>query len=155
MTTEEMKSKTREWYKLIEAERFDEAKEYCSDDFVFYPMLTKKIEGAEKFVALESAHMSPCPGYKLEVINMIAEGDWVAVQLEFDGTLAEDNYLGVPVVKRRQHHDVMTWVRFNEEGKICEKRAKYNEYNIYKQHEIPEIMAFDEKLELPIKYTLQ
>lgn len=144
---EEKKRLAREWYELLGSARYEEAKAYCSDDFVFYPMITRKLEGVEPFLELEGANMDPCPGFTFEIINLICEGDWVAVHFIFDGTIPEDvsEYLGATVTKRHQYHDVMTWIRFNEEGKICEKRAKYNELFILKQLGVPEILEFEKK----------
>lgn len=70
----------------------------------------------------------------------------------FDGTLPKGvrEYLGLQITNPHSRHDVMTWLRY-QNGKIVEKRAKYNEYAIYKQHGVPEILALDKKICLPIK----
>ena len=132
----------REWYELIGQARYEEAKRYVSDDFVFYPMMTERLEGVDAFMERESSHMDPQPGFTFEILNIIAEGDWVAVHFMFDGWIPEDvhEYMGLPITQHHSRHDVMTWVRFNEEGKICEKRAKYNQFFILKQMGVPQIL---------------
>lgn len=152
MSVEENKRLAREWYELLGQARYEEARQYCSDDFVFYPMITKKLEGVDTFLALEGAHMDPCPGFTFQILNVIGEGDWVAVHFVYDGYLPDDvdKFHGMDISSRHSHHDVMTWVRFRD-GKIVEKRAKYNEYFIYKQLGVPEILALDKKIKLPIK----
>lgn len=146
MSVEENKRLAREWYELLGQGRYDEAKTYCSEDFVFYPMITDKLEGVQAFVDLESSHMDPTPGFTFEIINLIGEGDWVAVHFIFDGILPEgvNEYLGMKVTNSHSHHDVMTWIRFRN-GKIVEKRAKYNEYFVYRQLGVPEIIDLEKK----------
>ena len=152
MSVEENKRLAREWYELIGSARYEEARAYCADDFVYYPMVDVKLEGADKFLALESANMDPCPGFTFEIVNIIGEGDWVAVHFIFEGDIPEnsDKYLGLTVTQRHSRHDVMTWLRFCD-GKIVEKRAKYNMYAIFKQFGVPEILELDKKLEIPGK----
>ena len=76
---ERNKQLAREWYALIGSARYEEAKAYVSDDFVYYPMMSEKLEGVDAFIERESAHMDPQPGFTFEIINIIGEGDWVAV----------------------------------------------------------------------------
>ena len=40
----------------------------------------------------------------------------------------------------------MTWLQFNEEGKICKKWAKYNMFYVLRELGVPEIVALDEKM---------
>lgn len=64
-------------------------------------MIEQKLEGAEKFIELESS-------------------------------------------QKHSRHDVMTWLKFNEDGKICAKWAKYNMFFVLKQLGVKEIVAVDE-----------
>lgn len=105
LTHEEKKQLAREWYELLGQARYNEARKYCSEDFVFYPMITRRLEGVDQFLALEGSNMDPCPGFTFEILNLICEGDWVAVHFIFDGYLPEDvtEYLGLTITERHQH----------------------------------------------------
>ena len=146
---ERNKRLAREWYELIGSARYEEAKVYVSDDFVFYPMIDQKLEGVERFIELESSHMDPQPGFRFEIVNIIGEGDYVAVHFIFDGWMPEDNdiFLGLKTTQRHSRHDVMTWLKFNEDGKICAKWAKYNMFFVLKQLDVKEILEVDEKIQ--------
>lgn len=145
---ERNKQLAREWYALIGSARYEEAKAYVSDDFVYYPMMSEKLEGVDAFIERESAHMDPQPGFTFEIINIIGEGDWVAVHIVFDGWIPEDvdTYMGLKITNSHSHHDFMTWLRFNEDGKICEKRAKYNQLFVLRQLGVPEIVKLNTHL---------
>lgn len=63
---------------------------------------------------------------------MIAENDRVAVYLTFEGDLQGDSWLGIPVSKKHLHIDFMCMLKFKD-GKIIEKRAKYNMVDHFRQ----------------------
>ena len=148
MHTERNKRLAREWYELIGSARYEEAKAYVSDDFEFFPMIDTRLEGVDAFIELESSHMDPQPGFHFEILKIIGEGDLVAVHFVFDGWMPEDEdrFLGLKTTKKHSRHDVMTWLQFNEEGKICRKWAKYNMFFVLKQLGVPEILALDEQM---------
>lgn len=125
---ERNKRLAREWYEWIGKAAYDKVKEYTSDDFVFYPMNNIKLEGVDEFIKYESSNMDPFPGFKAEMKHLIGDGDWVAVHWIFDGYLPEGvhDWLGIETTKNHLVTDVMCFVKFNEDGKICEKHAKYN-----------------------------
>lgn len=143
--TERNKQLAREWYSLIGSGQYEKAKAYVSDDFTFYPMIDTELKGVDKFIELESSHMDPQPGFHFDVINVIGEGNFVAVHFIFDGWLPEDvnHFMGLETRKKHSHHDVMTWLEFNEEGKICKKWAKYNMFYVLKQLGVQEIVSLD------------
>ncbi len=148
MDVERNKRLAREWYELLGSARYEEARSYVSDDFEFFPMIDERLSGVDRFIELESSHMDPQPGFRFEIIKVIGEGDLVAVHFVFDGWLPEDEntFLGLTATKKHSRHDVMTWLQFNEEGKICKKWAKYNMFFVFKQLGVPEIVALDEKI---------
>ena len=148
MSVERNKQLATEWYGLLGQGKYAEAANYVSDDFVFYPMMNNKIEGVEAFVASESANMDPMPGFSFDMLNVIGEGDWVAVHFMFEGIFPEDTneYLGLHITKKHSKHDVMAWVKFNEEGKICEKRMKANMFFVFEQAGVPEILALRKQM---------
>lgn len=77
--------------------------------------------------------MDPFGDFKMEVRFLAADGDRVAVYLVFGGTLQQDTWHGVPAPKKELKIGFMTWLTFDEDGKIIEKRAKYDRYDMYKQ----------------------
>ena len=77
--------------------------------------------------------MDPAGDFKMKVERIAADGDFVAVYLTFEGTLLGDSWHGVPAPKKHIMMDFMTWLTFNDAGKIIEKRAKYDRYDIFKQ----------------------
>ena len=127
------KELVRKFYELIAARRYDEAATLCSDDFVYYPEVHTKLEGVQAFIDLERSNMDPFGDFKMKVLFLAADGCRVAVYLTFEGTLQGDSWHGVPVSKKEVFMDFMTWLTFNEEGKIIEKRAKYDRYDIFRQ----------------------
>ena len=86
---ETMKNKeiARKFYELIAAKKYDEAAKLCSDDFVYYPQVSTRLEGVDKFIKLESENMDPAGDFKMETKFIIAENDRVAVYLTFEGDL--------------------------------------------------------------------
>ncbi len=145
---ERNKRLAREWYALIGSARYEEAKVYVSEDFEFYPMIDERLVGVDEFIRLESSHMDPQPGFHFEIINVIGEGDFVAVHFIHDGWMPEnkDSFLGLTTTRKHSHHDVMTWLQFDEKGKICRKWAKYNMFYVLKQLGIPEILELDARI---------
>lgn len=147
---ERNKRLAREWYEFIGSAQYEKAKEYCSEDFVFWPMI---FDGAKSFdlqgfIDLESSHMDATPGFTFEMLNVIAEGDWVACHWVFRGTFPDDStdFCGIPIEGiggKESNHDVMTWLRFDDRGKIVEKRAKYNFFFVLKQLGEESILKLD------------
>ena len=58
---ETMKNKeiARKFYELIAARKYDEAAKLCSDDFVYYPQVSTRLNGVDKFIDLEKSNMEP------------------------------------------------------------------------------------------------
>lgn len=76
--------------------------------------------------------MDPAGDFKMETKFIIAENDRVAVYLTFEGDLIGDEWRGAKVNNKHIYIDFMTMLRFKD-GKIVEKRAKYDRYDILKQ----------------------
>ncbi|MBQ1876727.1 MAG: ester cyclase [Selenomonas sp.] len=134
MSVEQNKKTARAFYEAINAKDYDACARMASSDFVYIPQLGSKLQGIDKFVAMERANMDPFGDFKMEVKFLAGDGDRVAVYLTFDGVLQEgDTWHGVKVGNKHMQMDFMTWLHFNEEGKIDEKRAKYDTYFILKR----------------------
>ena len=122
----------RKFYELIANKEYEETSKLCSDDFVYYPQVDTCLKGVEKFIELESSNMDPFGDFKMRTRFIIADNDRVAVYLTFDGTLIGDEWHSIKVPKKHLYMDFMTMLKFKD-GKIIEKRAKYDRYFIYKQ----------------------
>ncbi|WP_303994932.1 ester cyclase [Megamonas hypermegale] len=131
---ETMKNKeiARKFYELIAARKYDEAAKLCSDDFVYYPQVSTRLNGVDKFIDLEKSNMEPAGDFKMETKFIISENDRVAVYLTFEGDIKTDTWHGVKVNDKHVYIDFMTMLRFKD-GKIVEKRAKYDRFDILKQ----------------------
>lgn len=126
------KELVRKFYELIAAKNYDEAAKLCSDDFVYYPEVNTKLKGVQAFIDLERSNMDPFGDFKMINQFMLADEDRVAVYLTFEGDLQQDNWHNVPVNNRHVYMDFMCMLRVKN-GKIVEKRAKYDRYDIFKQ----------------------
>ena len=126
------KELVRKFYELIAARRYDEAAELCSEDFVYYPEVHTKLKGVQAFIDLERSNMDPFGDFKMTNQFMLADEDRVAVYLTFEGTLQQDEWHGVPVKNKDVYMDFMCILKVKH-GKIVEKRAKYDRYDIFKQ----------------------
>lgn len=126
------KELVRKFYELIASRRYDEAAALCGDDFVYYPEVRTKLQGVQAFIDLERSNMDPFGDFKMTNQFMLADEDRVAVYLTFEGELQQDNWHGVPVKNKKVYMDFMCMLRVKN-GKIIEKRAKYDRYDIFKQ----------------------
>ena len=123
----------RKFYERIANKQYDRLFELCDENFVYYPQVHTRLEGLQAFIDHERANMDPAGDFKMKVERIAADGDFVAVYLTFEGTLLGNSWHGVPTPKKHIMIDFMTWLTFNKEGKIIEKRAKYDRYDIFKQ----------------------
>ena len=127
------KETAKKFYELIAAKKYDKLFEWCDESFVYYPQIHTKLNGLQAFIDHERANMDPFGDFKMEVNFLAADGDRVAVYATFGGTLQGDSWHGVPVNKKELEIGFMTWLTFNKNGKIIEKRAKYDRYDVFKQ----------------------
>ena len=95
-------------------------------------MSCTKLEGVQAFIDLERSNMDPFGDFKMTNQFMLADEDRVAVYLTFEGTLQQDEWHGVPVKNKDVYMDFMSMLKVKH-GKIVEKRAKYDRYDIFKQ----------------------
>lgn len=126
------KAVARKLYALLNLKQYDEAAKLFHPDFVYYPQPDIKLEGVQKFMDMERANMDPCGDYKMRTKFIIAEDDRVAVYLTFEGTLLGENWLGLKANNKHMILDFMCMLRFKD-GKIIEKRSKYDKYYILKK----------------------
>ena len=127
------KETAKMFYERIANKQYDKLFDLCDKNFVYYPQIHTKLEGLQAFIDYERANMDPAGDFKMEIERIAADGDFVAVYLTFEGTLLGDSWHGVSTPKKHIMMDFMTWLTFNDAGKIIEKRAKYDRYDIFKQ----------------------
>lgn len=77
-------------------EIFEAFKELCHEDLVFYPQRNNPKYGVQGFIETEKGSFDACPDFNLEAKVVFAEGNEVAVYLEFEGTHTASEYFGVP-----------------------------------------------------------
>ena len=110
MSIEQNRNTAVKFYERIAARKFNQLAELCTDDFAYYPDLHTEPLNLQGFIDMESANM-----------------------LTLDGILQRDVYLGHEAKKgNRIYMDFMTMLKFRD-GKICEKRAKYNMVDVFQQ----------------------
>lgn len=137
-----------DFYRYIGNADYQKAKAMCDpNEFIFHPMIYINAD-LDGFIDLEAMHMDPMPGFTFTICNIIAEGDWVAVHWIYDGVLDGDSYMGMPCTENaRQVHDIMSMLRFNAEGKIVEKRAKYNMLKVLAMMGIKEAVDLEKRMD--------
>ena len=133
MSIEQNRNTAVKFYERIAARQFNQLAELCTDDFVYYPDLHTEPLNLQGFIDMESANMSPTNEYDMQLKFTIAEANRVACYLTLDGIMQRDVYLGHEAKKgNRIYMDFMTMLKFRD-GKICEKRAKYNMVDVFQQ----------------------
>ncbi len=128
----ENKNIARKFYKYIANKEYAKAAELCSEDFIYYPQVNICLNGVDKFVEMERANMDPFGDFKMTTKFIVADNDRVAVYLTFEGNLLGDEWHNVKVSNKHCYMDFMTMLKFRD-GKIIEKRAKYDRVFIYQQ----------------------
>lgn len=121
---------TCEFYRLIEANEYDKAKELCHPDFKFYSSINSPLN-ADEFITQEKGHMDAFPDFKMTIGEIFAKQDKVAAYLTFSG-LQSKAYLGLQPTHRSVYFSLMVMLTFKD-GKVIENRAHYNGQDIMKQ----------------------
>lgn len=126
MSIETNRKTAEKFYDCIAKQDFAGLKALCTDDFAYFPRVQDEHDNLEDFIRIERDNMIDYGDYTMKLVDTIAEGNRVACYLTFEGTLQKDTYHGLPA-KKGSHAfmDFMTILTFRD-GKICEKRAKYN-----------------------------
>ena len=130
MSTEQNKAIVKEFYRLIEENKYDKVKELCHKDFVFYSQIDTPLDAAG-FIRQEKGHMDAFPGFTMRIHEMFAEGDQVACYLIFEGVQAKE-FLGVAPTNKKVRFSLMFLLTLKD-GKFIQKRAHYNTADILKQ----------------------
>ncbi|WP_050184434.1 ester cyclase [Domibacillus robiginosus] len=131
MSVENNKKLVRRFYELLQQQNYDAVAELCHQDFVFYPQIDTPLSGVKGFIEAEKKNFDASPDFKMPLKAIMAEGDEVAIYLEFEGTHTDDLF-GVPATGKTIRMSLMMLLRIAD-GKIIEKRAHYDKYDILRQ----------------------
>lgn len=75
MSVEANKELVRRFYEMIEQENYEELKDFCHKDFVFYPQVDTPFRGVEGLIESEKKNFDAFPDFKMPIKAMVAEGD--------------------------------------------------------------------------------
>lgn len=130
MSVSQNKQTVIDFYEALNVGDYDKAAAMCHPDFVFYNQVDTPLPGAEGFIAAEKKHIDAFEGCHFTT-ETIGEGDRVAALVITEGKHTGDFYGFKPsgVNMRMSMGNIFTFV----DGKIIEKRAHYDRYDILKQ----------------------
>jgi steroid delta-isomerase-like uncharacterized protein len=98
---------------------------------VSYPILPGPIQGAEVFKEVLAGVRSGLPDIKIEIGNVIAEGDFVVAPWTISGTHLGD-LMGIPPSGRRVTWGGVTIYRI-EDGKVVDERGEEDGLGLLRQ----------------------
>lgn len=119
------------FYKAIGNEDYDSLYKFCHKDFIFYPQVDTPFKGVEGLIESEKKNFDAFSDFKMPIKDVIAEGDLVAVYMEFTGTHT-GKYLGIEPTNKKVHFSLMMFLRIKD-GKIIEKRSHVDVNDIIRQ----------------------
>ncbi|MFO3787591.1 ester cyclase [Bacillus mojavensis] len=132
MSVENNKELVRHYFETIEQEKYDDLKDFCHKDFVFYPQLDKPYPGVEGLIESEKKNFDAFPGFKMPIKAMVAEGDLVAVYFIFEGRHTGIPFAGVSATGKTVKFSLMMLLRIAD-GKIIEHRSHVDVHDILRQ----------------------
>lgn len=132
MSVEANKDLVRRFFETIEEENYDALKDFCHDNYVFYPQMDNPFHGVEGLIQSEKKNFDAFPGFKMPIVEMVAEGDVVAAYFIFEGKHTGIPFAGVPAVGKEARFSLMILLRISE-GKIIEQRSFVDIRDIIRQ----------------------
>ena len=118
--SEKIKARTRQFYdEVVNAGAIDRVDEFCTEDFVDheeFPGIPPDREGVKQFFSMMR---SAFPDFRVEVEDVIVEGDKAAVRLRFTGT-HEGEFMGVPPTHKRIDVEGVDFLRLVDEERAAE-----------------------------------
>lgn len=132
MSVETNKELVRRFYEELEKENYEALKDFCHPDFVFYPQVDTPFYGVEGLVESEKKNFAAVQNFKMPLKAMLAEGDQVAAYFVIEGTHTGSNLFGVPATGKNIRTSLMMLLRIAD-GKIIEKRAHFDRYDVLQQ----------------------
>ncbi|MGJ9385599.1 ester cyclase [Salipaludibacillus sp. CF4.18] len=132
MSVEANKELVRNFYEAIEQEQYDSLKDFCHENFVFYPQIDIPFYGVDGLIESEKKNFEAFPDFKMPIKAIMAEGDQVAVYLIFEGTHTGSPFFGVSATGSTVRFSLMMLLRVKD-GKIIEKRSHVDVNDILRQ----------------------
>lgn len=132
MSVEANKVLVRRFFETIQQEKYEELKEFCHPDFVFYPQIDTPFPGVEGLIESEKKNFDAFPGFKMPIVEMVAEGNLVSVYFIFEGKHTGIPFFGVPATGKKARFSLMIQLRISE-GKIIEQRSHVDVNDIIRQ----------------------
>lgn len=129
---EKNKQLARDFYAAVNNEDYDTASKYLHKDFTFYVQVDHPIPGAEGFVASEKKNFDAFGEFSFQIIDLIAEGNKVAVYMIHEGKHNKNEIMGLEPKGNTIRFSLMMWLTI-EDGKIIEKRAHFDRTDIKEQ----------------------
>jgi steroid delta-isomerase-like uncharacterized protein len=132
MSVEANKKLVHRFFELIEQENYEALKDLCHKDYVFYPQIDTPYPGIEGLIESEKKNFDAFPGFKMPIVELIAEGDLVAAYFIFEGKHTGIPFAGVPANGKEAKFSLMILLRISE-GKIIEQRSFVDVHDIIRQ----------------------
>ena len=132
MTVEANKELVRRFFDTIERENYEALKDFCHKDYVFYPQIDTSYSGVEGLIESEKKNFDAFPGFKMPIVEMVAEGDLVAAYFIFEGKHTGIPFAGVPATGKNAKFSLMILLRISE-SKIIEQRSFVDVHDIIRQ----------------------
>ncbi|WP_321847146.1 MULTISPECIES: ester cyclase [Paraburkholderia] len=131
MSVEANKDLVRKFYAALQREDYVAAAELCHPNFVFYTQVDTPIYGTDGFVQSEKKNFDAFKGFRFPIEALLAEGDQVAAYLTFEGKQSGP-IEGVEPTGKTVHFSLMMLLKVAD-GKIIEKRAHFDRFDIRRQ----------------------
>jgi steroid delta-isomerase-like uncharacterized protein len=131
MAIAENKALVRRLYDAIEREDWDDVAQLFHRDFVFYHQVDTPILGAQGFIESEKKNFDAIPGFKISVIDLVAEENKVAAYLIIEGKQTKE-LMGIPARGAKVRFSLLNLLTIVD-GKIIEKRAHFDVHDIIRQ----------------------
>lgn len=132
MSVEANKELVQLFFENIEEENYDALRDLCHEDYVFYPQIDTPYPGVEGLIESEKKNFDAFPGFKMPIVEMVAEGDLVAAYFIFEGKHTGIQFAGVPANGKEARFSLMIRLRISE-GKIIEQRSFVDIHDIIRQ----------------------
>lgn len=131
MSVESNKELVRALYEAIGNEDYQALKDFCHEDFVFYPQINTPFPGVEGLIESEKKNFDAFNDFKMPIKELIAEGDLVAAYMEFTGTHT-GTFCGIEPTYKKVHFSLMMFLRIKD-YKIIEKRSHVDVNDVMRQ----------------------
>lgn len=132
MSVETNKQLVIRFYELLQQQNYEAIAELLHPDFAFYAQVDTPCYGVKGFIEAEKKNFDAFPDFKFPVKAIFAEGDQVAAYMLFEGTHTGGDISGIPATGKTVKVSIMMFLRIAD-GKIIEKRAHYDKYDIFQQ----------------------